>query len=79
MLTVQSYYGRLEQAFFGAMQRVEVAVPGLFNYWEFASMLTAAVRSDVKQLSDVPITLHSRNTKNKGVNIVLRFAVPGLL
>jgi hypothetical protein len=65
MLTAQSYYGRLEQASFGAMQRVEVAIPGLFNYWEFASVLTAAVRSDAKQLTDVPIlfTAGTRRTK----------------
>jgi hypothetical protein len=42
-------------------------------------MPTALVRLDAKQLTDVPITLHSRNTKNKEVSIVLRFVVPGFI
>jgi hypothetical protein len=75
MLKAQLYYGRHERAFFSAMQRVEVPIPDPFNYWEFASMLTAPSRSDAKQLTNVAITLCSRNTKNKEVNIMLRFAV----
>jgi hypothetical protein len=79
MLKAQSYYGRHERAFFSATQRVEVPIPDPFNYWEFASVLTAPSRSDAKQLTDVAITLCSRNTKNKEVNIMLRFAVRDLL
>jgi hypothetical protein len=71
--------GGVSRAFFNAMQRVEVAIPGLFNYWEFASMLTAPIRSDAKQLTDVAITPHSQNAKDKEVNILLRFAVRILL
>jgi hypothetical protein len=79
MLKAQSHYGRYERAFFSAMQRVEVPIPDPFNYWEFASTLIAPSRPDAKQLIDVAITLRSRNTKNKEVNIMLRFAVRDLL
>jgi hypothetical protein len=79
MLKAQLYYWTHERAFFSAMQRVEVAIPSLFGYWEFGSMPTAPSRSDAKQLTDVAITLRSRNTKNKEVNIMLRFAVRDLL